>query len=157
MSNRTITTNRKAYYEYAIEEKIEAGLVLRGTEIKSIRAGRVNLRDAFARPDKGEMWLYGVHIALYPQAGAENHEPYRPRKLLLHRDELGRLATKATQKGFTLVPLSLYIKNHHAKVELGLGRGKRKFDKRRVAAKREADREIQRAIRWRGTIDARRR
>ncbi len=143
---KLITLNRKALHDYEILEKVEAGLVLTGTEIKSIRAGRANLRDAYARPEGGELWLVNAHIAQYPQGGIYNHEPTRPRKLLLHSDQLADLVANVTQKGLTIVPLRLYIRNHVAKVELGLARGRRQYDKRKVIARREAEREMQQAL-----------
>ena len=143
---RALATNRKAFYDYEILERIEAGLVLYGTEIKSIRDGRVSIREAYARPQNGELWLVGAHIALYPAAGIYNHDPVRPRKLLLHRDQLAELTASVNQKGLTIVPLSLYIKNHVAKIELGLARGKRQYDKRRTIMDREQDREARRAL-----------
>lgn len=143
---KTITVNRKAYHDYQILETVEAGIVLTGTEIKSIRAGRVNLRDAFARPEAGELWLFNVHIARYEAGGHYNHEPTRPRKLLLHRKQIDSLIGTLTQKNLTLVPLKLYIKNRTAKVELGIARGKRLYDKRETIARREAEREIERGI-----------
>ena len=146
---KVVAANRKAFRDYEILERIEAGLVLTGTEIKSIRAGRTNLQDAYARSDGGELWLVGAHVAHYAQGGIYNHEPTRPRKLLLHRDQLAQLAGTAAQKGLTIVPLRLYIKRHVAKVELGLARGRRQYEKRQVVARRDAEREMQRAIRER--------
>jgi len=142
---KVITVNRKALHDYDILERVEAGLVLAGTEIKSIRAGRANIRQAYARPEGGELWLVGAHIAQYPQGGIYNHEPTRPRKLLLHRDQLAQLVGAVTQKGLTIVPLRLYIRNHVAKVELGLARGRRQYDKRKAIARRDAEREMRRA------------
>jgi len=147
--NKVITINRKAFHDYHILERIEAGLVLTGTEIKSIRAGRVNLRSSYARAEGGELWLVDAHIAHYPGGGIYNHDPARARKLLLHRDEIMRLQGQLSQKGLTLVPLRLYIKNHRAKVELGLARGKRLYDKRQAIIRRETEREAQRAVRRR--------
>ena len=144
---KVIALNRKAFYDYQIQETLEAGLVLTGTEIKSIRNGRVNLRGAFARGNQGELWLEGVHIAIYPAGGIYNHDPVRRRKLLLHRDQIARWGDRASQKGLTIVPLRLYIKDHVAKVELGLVRGRRQYEKRQVIIKREQEREMQRAIR----------
>jgi SsrA-binding protein len=144
-----ITVNRKAYHDYNIEEKLEVGIVLKGSEIKSIRAGKVNLSDAYAKPENGELWLYNSHIASYDAASYNTHEPVRPRKLLLHRKEINSLAGKAVQKGLTLVPLKLYIKRGVAKVELGLARGKKAYDKREAIARRDADREIERAMKQR--------
>lgn len=143
--------NRKAFHDYTIEETVEAGLVLTGTEVKSIRAGRVNLRDAYARPEKGEMWLLNAHIAPYQAGNRYNHEPGRPRKLLLHRKQILELGRKVQEKGLTVVPLKLYFsKQGRAKVELGLGRGKKLYDKRETLARRDAAREMERAIRGRG-------
>ncbi len=142
-------TNRKALRDYEIESRIEAGIALLGSEIKSIREGRVNIRDAYATVEGGEAYLYGMHIASYPQASHFGHEPERKRKLLLHRDEIKTIAGKIQEKGYTLVPLKVYIKNGWAKVELGLARGKRKHDKRREIARREAEREMDRAARRR--------
>ena len=141
---RVITVNRKAFHDYDVLETVEAGLVLTGTEIKAIRAGRVNLRDAYARQEKGEMWLFNSHIAHYLQGGIYNHEPSRPRKLLLHRNQIDHLALELGQKSLTVVPLRLYIKDHKAKMELGLARGRRQYDKRKAIARREAEREMER-------------
>ena len=146
MAQKTITVNRKAYHDYHIEESVEAGLVLTGTEIKSIRAGRVNLRDAYARSENGELWLVGAHIAQYPGGNRYNHEPKRPRKLLLHRKQIAELSGAVMRKGLTIVPLKLYLKNGIAKVELGLVRGKKVYDKREVLALRDAQRQMQRAF-----------
>ncbi len=147
---RTITVNRKAYHDYHILESLEAGIVLMGTEIKSIRSGRVNIRDAYAKPEAGELWLVNAHIASYQAASHFNHEPNRPRKLLLHRRQIDELAGMVAQKGLTLVPLKLYIKRGVAKLELGVARGKRLHDKREAMARRETEREIGRALRKRG-------
>ena len=148
---KAIAVNRKALHDYDILERVEAGLVLAGTEIKSIRAGRANIRQAYARPEGGELWLVGAHIAHYPQGGIYNHEPTRPRKLLLHRDQLTQLVGAVTQKGLTIIPLRLYIRNHVAKVELGLARGRRQYDKRKAIARRDAEREMRRATSARHT------
>ena len=145
--SRPVTVNRRAYHEYDILETVEAGLVLTGTEIKSVRDGRVNIQQAFARADDGEMWLHNAHIAHYAQGNIHNHEPTRPRKLLLHRGQIADLADAAGQKGLTLVPLRVYIKNHVAKVALGLARGRRIYDKRKAIMDRDQDREIGRAMR----------
>ena len=147
MGIKTIAVNRKAYHDYHIEETVEAGMVLTGTEIKSIRMGRVNLHDAYARPDKGEMWLYNSHIAHFPGGNRFNHEPTRTRKILLNRREIDNLGAEVTRKGLTLVPLKLYLKNGMAKLELGVARGKRAYDKRESIAQRDAQRQMQRAIR----------
>ena len=144
-----IAVNRKARHDYHIEESLEAGIVLKGSEIKSIRAGKVNLSDAHARPENGELWLYNCHIATYDAASYNTHEPKRPRKLLLHRKELDFLAAKVTQKGLTLVPLKLYTKRGVAKLELGVARGKKLYDKREAIARRHAEREIERAMKQR--------
>lgn len=149
VESKTITVNRKAYHDYHILETLEAGIVLSGTEIKSIRAGRVNIRDAYARPQDGELWLYNAHIAPYQPGSYYNHQPNRRRKLLLHRRQIDELAGMVTQKGLTLVPLKLYIKRGIAKVELGVARGKKLHDKREALARREAEREIERALRQR--------
>ena len=145
--NRVIAVNRKAFHDYEIVERHEAGLVLTGTEIKSVRAGRVDLRDAYARPDNGELWLVNAHIAAYDAASIYNHDPRRPRKLLMHRDEIEELIGTVAQKGLTLVALRVYIKKHVAKVELGLARGKRQYDKRRAMIDRELDMAARRAMR----------
>ncbi len=148
MAEKTITVNRKAQHDYHILEKVEAGIVLTGTEIKAIRDGRVNLRDAYARPERGEMWLVGVHIGPYLAAGHLNqHEPRRRRKLLLHRKQIVELGCEVEEKGLTLVPLRLYLKSGRAKVELALARGRRQYDRRQVIARREAEREMRRALR----------
>jgi len=144
-----ITLNRKAYHDYHIQESFEAGIVLKGSEIKSIRAGKVNLSDAYAKPENGELWLYNSHIASYDAASYNTHEPIRPRKLLLHRKEIDILAGKVMQKSLTLVPLKLYIKHGVAKVELGVAKGKKVYDKREAIARRDAEREIERALKYR--------
>lgn len=147
MGEQTVAVNRKARHEYAIEETFEAGIALTGTEIKSIRAGKANLSDAYARIERGEAWLIGAHIAAWAGGNRNNHEPRRLRKLLLHRIEIDRLLGRAGAKGLTIVPLRLYITGRgRAKVELGLGRGKQLHDKRRDIADREAKREVQREL-----------
>jgi SsrA-binding protein len=143
---KTLVTNRQAQHDYHILETVEAGLSLVGTEVKSIRKGNVNLRDAYARAENGEIWLWNAHIAPFDQGNRWNHEPRRPRKLLLRTREIGRLATKATESGNTLVPLRLYDKNGKIKLELALGKGKRQYDKRAAIAERESKREIERTI-----------
>jgi SsrA-binding protein len=148
---KVLTVNRKAFHDYAVEETVEAGLVLTGTEIKSIRQGRMNLRDAYARIDGGEAWLVGMHISPYQQAGQhDQHEPDRTRKLLLHRSEIRRLAQQTQAKGMTLVPLRLALRQGRVKVQLGVARGKKLYDKRQTLAEREAQRDIERAVRGRG-------
>ena len=145
---KLVTVNRKAYHDYQIEEELEAGIALTGTEIKSIRAGRVNLRDAYARIENGELWLIGCHVSPYQQAGNFfNHEPDRPRKLLVHRQELNYLREKVQAKGYTLVPLRMALRNGRAKVDIGLGRGKKLYDKRDAMAERDARRDVERALR----------
>jgi len=147
MGERTIAQNRRARHEFSIEDTVEAGLVLVGTEIKSIRAGKVNLTDAFARIDRGEAWLIGAHIAPWEGASRFNHEAKRERKLLLRRSEIDQLLGKTKAKGLTLVPLRLYITGRgKAKLELGLGRGKQLHDKRRDIAERDARRQMERDV-----------
>jgi SsrA-binding protein len=145
-AERNLVTNRQALHDYLILETVEAGLSLVGTEVKSIRAGNVNLRDAYARAQDGEIWLWNAHIAPFEQGNRWNHEPRRPRKLLLHTREIGRLAGKAQESGYTLVPLRLYDRRGKLKVELALARGKKQYDKRASIAERESKREIERAI-----------
>ncbi len=144
-----ITVNRKAYHDYHIQETIEAGIVLKGSEIKSIREGKVNLSDAYAKPENGELWLYNSHIASYDPASYNTHEPTRPRKLLLHRKEIDILAGRVIQKGLTVVPLKLYIKNGIAKIELGVAKGKKMYDKREAIARRDIEREVERELKRR--------
>jgi len=144
---RNVAVNRRAFHDYFIDEKYECGIVLTGTEVKSLRAGRCNLRDGFARIDENEAWLENVHISPYEQGNVMNHEPIRPRKLLLHRKQIATLIGKVRQKGYTLVPLRVYFVRNHAKVELGLARGKREYDKREAIAERDAKREIARVMR----------
>ena len=145
----TLAVNRRAYHDYFIEETYEAGLVLTGTEIKSLRAGKANLREGYARVRDGEAWLLNVHIAPYEQGNIYNHEPTRDRKLLLHRRQINELIGKVQRSGLTLVPLRLYLRHGRAKVELGLARGKRTYDKRQDLAKRDAAREMDRAMKRR--------
>lgn len=147
---KIICRNRKAYFEYAIDDLYEAGLVLKGTEVKSLRQGKANIDDAFARFQNGELFLYNTHISPYSHAGPESHNPERPRKLLLHNRELRRLLGKLQERGYTLIPLRLYFKDQHAKVELGLARGKKKYDKRETIKRREQQREMDRAKKQRG-------
>jgi SsrA-binding protein len=146
---RLITSNRRARHEYHIEETFEAGLVLTGTEIKSIRAARVNLQDSYARIENGEAWLFNMYVAPYEQGNRMNVDPMRPRKLLLKSGELRRLAAKLQTSGLTLVPLSLYVRNGFAKAELALARGKKLYDKRASIADREASREAERVLKGR--------
>lgn len=144
MPEHTVALNRRARHDYAIEQTLEAGIVLTGTEIKSIRAGHANLAEAYARIERGEAWLIGAHIAPYEQGNRNNHEPTRTRKLLLRRGEIAELIGKTQAKGYTLVPLRLYIRDGLAKLELGLGRGKKAHDKRRTIAERDMRRELER-------------
>lgn len=143
---RVVTTNRKAFHDYHILDKIEAGIALVGTEVKSLRAGRINLKDSYAEVREDEMVLVGVHISPYEQGNRFNHEPERVRKLLLHKTEILRLGLKVREKGLTIVPLRVYFKNNRVKVELGLAKGKRAYDKRAAIAQREARRELDRAM-----------
>ncbi|MFC2006841.1 SsrA-binding protein SmpB [Chloroflexota bacterium] len=147
MATKTISTNRKAYHNYHVMDSIEAGIALTGAEIKSIRSGRINLSDAYVRPEAGELWLQNAHIARYEASSQFSHEPTRPRRLLLHRKEINDLSSKINEKGFTLVPLKVYIKKDRiAKLEIALARGKKLYDKRETLLRREAEREIGRAI-----------
>jgi SsrA-binding protein len=146
---KIIASNRRARHDYTIEDTVEAGLVLTGTEVKSLRAGRATLADGFGQITDGEAWLHGVHIPQYTQGTWTNHEPRRIRKLLLHRREIDKLASSVNERGLTLIPLSLYFSDGKAKVELGLARGKRTYDKRQDLAKRDAAREVERALRRR--------
>jgi SsrA-binding protein len=144
---KLITSNRRALHDYEILETVEAGIVLVGPEVKSLREGRANLSDSYAVLRRGEAFLVNAHVSPYDKAGRDNPEPRRERKLLMHRAELSRLGPKLAERGFTLVPLSLYFKAGRAKVELGLARGKKQYDKREALKKREQDREIERAKR----------
>jgi len=146
---KMIARNRRARHEYNIEEVYEAGLVLTGTEVKSLRAGRASLTDGFGQISDHEVWLHNVHIPEYTQGTWTNHEPRRTRKLLMHRREIDKLASETTERGLTLVPLALYFKDGKAKVELALARGKRSYDKRHDLAARDAAREVDRALRRR--------
>lgn len=143
---KLVAQNKKARHDYAIEDVYEAGLVLTGTEVKSLRAGRASLVDGWASIRDGEVWLEGVHIPEYTQGTWTNHEPRRRRKLLLHRKEILRLIGKTREAGYTLVPLALYFRDGKAKIELGLGRGKRAYDKRQALAEKQAQREMARAM-----------
>ncbi len=148
--DRVVTSNRRAFHDYFIVETIEAGLALTGTEIKSIRDGKATISEAYARFDNNELWLVGSHIAPYRHGSYANHEPDRPRKLLVHKRELADLRAQIEQKGMTLVPLRLLLKRGRAKLDLGVARGKKLYDKRAADADREASRDIQRALRDRG-------
>ncbi|ACL22707.1 SsrA-binding protein [Desulfitobacterium sp. LBE] len=147
---KVISDNRKAYHDYFVEEKLEAGVILTGTEIKSIRNGRVNLKDSYARIENGEVWLYQLHISPYEQGNRFNHDPLRKRKLLLNRSEIIKLVGKVQQQGLTLIPTKIYLKRGLAKIELGVCRGKKNYDKRQDIAERDAKREIERHFRDQG-------
>ena len=143
---RPVASNRRAHFDYEILERVEAGISLTGTEIKSIRAGKIDLRDSYARVQNGEMWLHNTYIAPYDPASVNNHDTKQSRKLLLHRDQILRMSSAAAEQGLTIVALRVYIKRHLAKVELGLARGKRQYDKRRTIIDRDMDREARRAM-----------
>ena len=149
-ADRDLAVNRKAYHDYFIEETLEAGLALSGTEIKSVRAGRMNLRDGYVLFRDGEAWLSNVHISQYDQGSRENKPPIRDRKLLLHRRQIMQWRSRVQERGLTVVPLRVYLKNNLAKVEIALARGKKLYDKRATIAEREADRTIERALKDRG-------
>ncbi len=149
MADKQVAVNKKAYYDYEVLKQVEAGLALLGSEIKSIREGRVQIREAYARPEGGEMWLIGAHIAQYAPAGAEGHEPTRKRKLLLHKSQIRELSRAVLEQGLTLIPLRMYLKGGIAKVEIALVKGKKRHDKRASIAKRDAEREMARAVRHR--------
>ena len=145
---RDLAVNRKAFHDYSIEETLEAGLVLVGSEIKSLRDGKANLRESYVRVDHGEVWLINAHIGAYPQGGTHfNHEPLRKRKLLLHGNEIIYLRAKVEQKGLTLVPIRIYLAHGKAKLEIAIARGKKLYDKREALAERDARRDIERAVR----------
>lgn len=143
---KQVAGNRKALHDYEIVARIEAGISLTGTEIKSIRAGGAHIREAYARPLDGELWLYGAHIATYAAGSYQNHEPTRPRRLLLHKKEIREWSRSIAERGLSIVPLNLYLKDGTAKVELGLGKGRREYDKRQAIARRDAERNMQRAL-----------
>jgi SsrA-binding protein len=145
-AEKAVVTNRKAYHDYFIEDKFEAGIVLRGTEVKSLREGRANLQDSYASVKDGEVFLHHCHISPYSHGNIANHDPMRVRKLLLHRKEINKLIGKTQQKGLTLIPLRIYFtKRGHAKVELALAKGKKQYDRRESIKAREAGREVERA------------
>ena len=150
---KPIAQNRKAYHDYFVEEKVECGIALFGTEVKSIRLGRVNLKESWAQIRKGEVWVEGMHISPYEQGNIFNRDPLRPKKLLLHRSEIRKLDSRVMRQGFTLVPLEMYFKNGRVKVVLGLCKGKQLHDKRDSMAKRDSDRDIRRALRQRQAGD----
>ena len=146
---KSVAQNKKAYHDYFIDEKFEAGIELFGTEVKSIRAGNVNLKDSFCTVKNGELFAHGMHISPYEKGSVFNRDPMRPKKLLMHKREINRLHAKIQQDGLTLIPLSLYLKDSLVKVELGLARGKKLYDKREDAARRDAGREIERTMKER--------
>ncbi|EPY2525989.1 SsrA-binding protein SmpB [Listeria monocytogenes] len=146
---KLVTQNKKARHDYAIEETFEAGIVLQGTEIKSVRNARVNLKDSYARIDKGEIFLHNMHISPYEQGNRYNHDPLRTRKLLLHKKQISRLIGETKESGYSIVPLKMYIKDGYAKVLIGVARGKKKYDKRQDLKQKEAKRDIERAFKER--------
>ena len=146
---KIVSKNRRAHFDYHLGERFEAGLVLTGTEIKSIRNNKADLKRAYARPDNGEMWLLDMHVSQYEQGNRENHEPERPRKLLLNRREILKIQKAMNEKGVTLVPTRLYLKNGLAKVEIAIATGKKNYDKRQAVAKKDANRQIQRTLKER--------
>lgn len=148
-AGKVIAQNKKAFHDFFIEETFEAGIVLQGTEIKAIRAGRVNLKDSYAQIKNGEMFLLGMHVSPYEQGNRYNHDPLRTRKLLLHKKEINKLIGETKEAGYSMVPVKLYLKNGFAKVQIGLAKGKKKFDKREDLKKKEAKRDIERAFRER--------
>ena len=149
MPVKIVATNRKAYHNYLIQESFEAGLALTGTEIKSVRDGKVNLSDAYVRPEGGELWLVNAHISRYEPGSYMSHDPIRRRRLLMHRKEVNLLTGRVQEKGLTLVPLKIYIKDSRAKLEIAVARGKKLYDKRDAIAERDSDREIERAVKRR--------
>lgn len=147
---KIIAQNKKAFHDYEILERYEAGIVLQGSEIKSIREGRVNLKDSYAKVKDGELWLYDMHISPYDKASFFNHDPLRPRKLLLHKSEIIRLIGKVNERGLTLIPLKIYINDRgKAKIELALAKGKKLHDKRKAIAEKDLRRELERALKYR--------
>ncbi len=143
---KILATNRKASHDYTLEDRFEAGLALLGTEIKSIRAGQANLREGYIQPRGTDLYLVNTHISVYEPAGRTGHDPLRPRKLLLHRKEIAKILTKLSERGYTLIPLKIYLKHGLAKVEIALARGKRQYDKRAAIAERDSNRQIDRAL-----------
>ena len=149
-AQRDLAVNRKAFHDYAIEETFEAGIALVGSEIKSVRGGKVNLRESYVRVERGEAWLLNAHVSPYPQAGTHfNHDPLRPRKLLLHANQIRYLRGKVEQKGLTIVPLKIYLVRGRAKVEIALARGRKLYDKRDAMAERDAERALARVVKGR--------
>jgi SsrA-binding protein len=149
-AHKVVATNRRASHDYFIEDRFEAGLVLKGTEIKSVRNGQVQIREAYVQPQGRELYLLNAHIAPYDPASGQNHDPLRPRKLLLHRKEIAKLAEQAQLKGYAIIPLRMYLSQGRAKLEIALARGKKQYDKRRAIAERDSQREIQRELGRRG-------
>jgi SsrA-binding protein len=149
-AERTLAENRKALHDYHLLETFEAGMALVGTEVKAIREGRVNLRDSFARIERGEVFVHNVHIGSYSSRGYADHEPLRPRKLLLHRHEIRKLIGKTTERGMTLVPVRMYFKNGRVKLAISLAKGKKDYDRRETIKRREIDRETRAAVKARG-------
>lgn len=147
MEIKVIARNKKAYHDYFIEDTYEAGISLKGTEVKSIREGKANLKDSYARVENGRVVVHNMHISPYKHGNIYNHDPLRPRQLLLQKREIKKLIGKTQEKGYTLIPLQLYFKGNYAKLELGLARGKRQYDKRRAIAEKTAKREMERALR----------
>src|SRR5512135_337857 len=143
---KVVATNRKATHDYTLEDRFEAGLALLGTEIKSVRAGQVNLREGYVQPRGTDLYLVNTHISVYEPAGRTGHDPLRPRKLLLHRKEIAKILSKLTERGYTVVPLRIYLKHGLAKAEIALARGKRQYDKRAAIAERDANRQIDRTL-----------
>jgi SsrA-binding protein len=155
-TSRDVAVNRRAFHDYEILERVDAGIALTGSEIKSVRAGKVSLQEAYARPEKGDIWLVGAHIAEYGPASYNGHDPRRSRRLLLHRAQIREIEREVEAKGLTLIPLKLYLnKRGLAKVELAIGRGRRQYDKRAAIARRDSDREVERALRERTRAGAR--
>ncbi|AXN38695.1 SsrA-binding protein SmpB [Peribacillus butanolivorans] len=146
-SGKQLAQNKKAFHDFFIEDTFEAGIVLQGTEIKSIRAGKANLKDSFAKIENGELYLHNMHVSPYEQGNRYNHDPLRTRKLLLHKKEINKLIGETKETGYTIVPLKMYLKNGFAKVLIGLGKGKKQYDKREDLKKKEAKRDIERAFR----------
>lgn len=140
---KLVANNKKAYHDYFIEEKYEAGLVLHGTEVKSLRMGKCSIKEAFVRIEKGEVWIYGMHISPYEKGNLFNRDPLRPKKLLMHKEEIRKLVGKISEKGFTIAPLQVYFKEGRAKIEIGLARGKKLYDKRADIAKKDQRREAE--------------
>lgn len=149
---KVIAKNKKAFHEYFVEERFEAGMVLKGTEIKSIRAGRINLKEGFARIHQGELYLMNVHISEYEQGNIHNHDPIRTRKLLMHKGEISKLIGLTKEKGYSIIPIKVFLKNGFAKIDIALAKGKKQYDKRETMKRKDANREMQRALKERQQI-----